>query len=151
MTGRTGIVSPSRLCLKTLLPAVWTLETDAERIFAFVSWFRDEIRILSFALVSVQIFRYGLTMISLHSSRWLLYLLNCLLTILSFDGGWFYPPFLRIIFTAKTRHFQRCLRLWSRGHQVRGHPCKWGKVATFFYAKKYTCSIIFTIEKPRQK
>ena len=45
---------------------------------------------------------------------------------LSFDGGggWFYPPLLRIIFTAKYRHFQGCLRVWSRGHQVLGHSCK---------------------------
>ena len=45
---------------------------------------------------------------------------------LSFDG----------IFTAKTRHFQGCLRVWSRGHQVRGHTCKLRKLAIFFHAKK---------------
>ena len=28
---------------------------------------------------------------------------------LSFDGGWFYPALLRIIFTAKTRHIKVCL------------------------------------------
>ena len=33
------------------------------------------------------------------------------------------------MFTAKTRHFQGCLRVWSRGHQVRGHPGKLGKFA----------------------
>ena len=35
-------------------------------------------------------------------------------------GGWFYPAFLRIVFTAKTRHFQGYLRVSSRGHQVCG-------------------------------
>ena len=58
---------------------------------------------------------------------------------LSCDGGggdWFCPAFFRIIFTAKTRHFQGCLRVWSRGHQVRRHPCKLGNLATFYNAKK---------------
>ena len=40
------------------------------------------------------------------------------------------------IFTAKTRHFQGCLRVWSRGRQVRGHPSKLGKLAIFYHAKK---------------
>ena len=30
--------------------------------------------------------------------------------------------FFKNYFSAKSRHFQGCLR--SRGHQVRGHPCK---------------------------
>ena len=52
---------------------------------------------------------------------------------------------------SQPKHFQECQRLWSRGHQVRGHPVSEKKVATFYHAKKYTCSIIFKIEKPRQK
>ena len=58
---------------------------------------------------------------------------------LTFDGGggggWFCPPFFRTIFTAKTRHFQGCIRVWSRGHQVRWHPCKLGNLAIFYNAK----------------
>ena len=49
---------------------------------------------------------------------------------LSFDGAggcWIYPAFSRVEFTAKTRNFQGYLRVWSRGHQFRGHPCKLGK------------------------
>ena len=33
----------------------------------------------------------------------------------------------------KSRHFQGCLRVRSRGHQVRGHPCKF---AIFYHAEK---------------
>ena len=51
-------------------------------------------------------------------------------------GGLIYPPFLRIIFIAKTRHFQGCLRVWSREDQVRRHPCKLRKFAIFYHAKK---------------
>ena len=45
--------------------------------------------------------------------------------------------FQRIIFTAKTIHFQGCLRVWSRGHQVRRHPCKLGNLAIFYNAKNF--------------
>ena len=36
------------------------------------------------------------------------------------------------IFTGICRHFQGCLRVWSRRHQVRGHPCKLGKLPIFY-------------------
>ena len=48
----------------------------------------------------------------------------CMSFNLTFYGGGGDPIqiFRRIIFTAKTRHFQGCLRIWSRGHQVRDTP-----------------------------
>ena len=52
---------------------------------------------------------------------------------------------LRIMFTAKTRHFQGCLRVWSRGHQVRGHPGKLGKFAIFYHAKKISKNLLFPL------
>ena len=57
---------------------------------------------------------------------------------LDLRGGWglILSSFFRIIFTAKTRHFQGCLRGWSRGHHVRRHPCKLGNLAIFYNAKK---------------
>ena len=37
---------------------------------------------------------------------------ECLtLVLMEGRGGWFYPSFQRIIFTAKTRHFHGCLRV----------------------------------------
>ena len=45
----------------------------------------------------------------------------CIFFIFKFlggGGGYSIDLFLRIIFTAKTRNFLGCLRLWSRGHQV---------------------------------
>ena len=29
-------------------------------------------------------------------------------------------------------------RVWSRGHQVRGHPCSFRNLAIFYHAKKYS-------------
>ena len=62
---------------------------------------------------------------------------DSLTLVLMWGGG---PPFLRIIFTAKT-YFHR---LRSRGNQVRRHPCKLGK---FYHAKKIPFSIVFTNKK----
>ena len=61
-------------------------------------------------------------------------------------GGGFYPAFLRIIFTAKTIHFQ----VWSRGHQIRGHPYKLEKFAIFYHAKK-SKNLLLTTPLPDQK
>ena len=56
--------------------------------------------------------------------------------VLMGGGGWFYPALKNIIFTAKTRYFKGCLRVWSRGHQVLGHHCKQGKLAISHHAKR---------------
>ena len=59
-------------------------------------------------------------------------------------GGLF--SFFRLIFTVKTRHFQGCLREWSRGHQARRHPCNLGHLAIFYNAKnsqKFTFPVVF--------
>ena len=58
--------------------------------------------------------------------------------ILSFDGGGWVDSihFSKEFFCrAETRHFKGCLRVWSRGHQVRGDPCKLGKLALFNHEK----------------
>ena len=58
--------------------------------------------------------------------------------------------FFGISFTTKTRHFQGCLRVWFRVHKVRGHPCKLGKLAIFYLAKKikkFTFSIVYIVVK----
>ena len=44
--------------------------------------------------------------------------------------------------TTRTRHYQGCPRVWSRGHRVRRHPCKLKNLAIFYNAKK--SSIVFT-------
>ena len=44
--------------------------------------------------------------------------------------------FFQYTFTSKTRHFQVCLKVWSRGLQVRSQPCKLGNLAIFYQAKK---------------
>ena len=44
------------------------------------------------------------------------------LTILLMGGGGVLSTFFSTIFEAKTRHFQGCLRVCSRGHQVVGTP-----------------------------
>ena len=54
---------------------------------------------------------------------------------LSFDGGGGVDS-IHLFKEAKTRHFQWCLRVWSRGHQVRDHPCKSVNLDIFYYAKK---------------
>ena len=46
-------------------------------------------------------------------------------------------------------YFQGCLRVCSRGHQVRGHPCKLGKLPILYHAKKNIYLSIPFISKKR--
>ena len=55
--------------------------------------------------------------------------------ILMGRGGFDSVNLFEECFTFKTRYFQGCLRLWSRGHQVCRHPCKLGNLAIFYHAK----------------
>ena len=73
--------------------------------------------------------------------------LNVVLTLVWWGGGWFYPAFLRIIFTAKTKHFQGCLRVWSRENQARGHSCKLAKLAIFCHEKKYIFLLFLKLKR----
>ena len=50
-----------------------------------------------------------------------------------------------------SKNFQGCLRVYSRGHQVRGQLCKLGKLAIFYHAKTkneiFSFSIVFLSKK----
>ena len=54
-----------------------------------------------------------------------------------------------ILSTAKTKHCQGCLRVWSVGHQVRGHPCKLGNftMQIFFSLQNFSFSVVFTSKR----
>ena len=56
--------------------------------------------------------------------------------------------FSRKFFTAQTRSFQGCLRVWARGDQALRHQCKFQKLAIFQNSKKNpkkcTFSVVFT-------
>ena len=59
---------------------------------------------------------------------------------LSFDGegGLILSSFFKEFFSQPKLDIFRgvyCLGVWSRGHKVRGHPCKFGNLAIFYHAK----------------
>ena len=54
-------------------------------------------------------------------------------TLVLIEGGRIQSTLLKNYFH-RPNTFQGCLRVWSKGHQVRGQPCKLGNLATFIHA-----------------